>query len=108
MYGAPWEAQVPWRPEPCPVRKGPGFLPAWQELQLQLRSLPGKPVLSNLGSYAKTRTRSRGTQNVASGGGAGTGGLVFPGQLTDEKEKRRRQQQEMQNALAEQIRELRG
>lgn len=45
---------------------------------------------------------------MASGGVAGTGGLVFPGQLTDEKEKRRRQQQEMQNALAEQIRELRG
>jgi len=34
--------------------------------------------------------------------------LIFPGELTNEKEKRRKQQQEMQSALAEQIKEQRA
>lgn len=107
MFGAPPWAADPWRPEPSlvqlagaavpfPWRKAtPGFLPAWQELQRRepWRATPREPPAAPTGPTGAT--------------GGPTGGLVFPGELRDEKQRRRLQQQEMQSALDEQIREQR-
>lgn len=88
------------------------FLPAWQELQLQQRGVLGTHEQTFLQPSPRPAQTSQ-TPPGPVGGPCPPGplGLVFPGELTDEKaekEKRRKQQQEMQNALEEQIKEQRA
>ena len=86
-----------------------GFLPAWQELQLQQVQqraqdwlpTPWRPEAAAAPPPQTTPLPAQGTQGTQ----GYQGGLVFPGELTNEKERRRKQQQEMQLALAEQIKE---
>lgn len=88
------------------------FLPAWQELQLQQHGVLGTHEQTFLQPSPRPAQTSQ-TPPGPVGGPCPPGplGLVFPGELTDEKaekEKRRKQQQEMQNALEEQIKEQRA
>ena len=93
-----------------------GFLPAWQELQLRglpaaspwpaapaSFQTPGFPVAPVAVGTAPAAAAAAAAAPVAP-----VHGLIFPGELTNEKEKRRKQQQEMQSALAEQIKEQRA
>ena len=72
-----------------------------EQIQLQNQQCNGIGAQATL---AEPKQQSFLQQNA----GRAQVGLVFPGQLTDEKEKRRKQQQEMQNALDEQIKEQRA
>eukprot|EP00434_Breviolum_minutum_P034561 symbB.v1.2.030597.t1/scaffold3468.1/size57745/2 len=125
----PWAAD-PWRPEPSLAdlagaavpfptwRKAPtpGFLPAWQELQLRglpaASPWPAAPASFQTPGFpvapVATGTAPAPAAAPAAAPVAPVHGLIFPGELTNEKEKRRKQQQEMQSALAEQIKEQRA
>ena len=90
-----------------------GFLPAWQELQLRgpLPAASPWPVATPTpGNFfpGPTTAPVAAVPPPAAAAPAPVHGLIFPGELTNEKEKRRKQQQEMQSALAEQIKEQRA
>lgn len=89
-----------------------GFLPAWQELQLRglpaASPWPAAPASFQTPGFPVAPVATGTAPAAAAAPVAPVHGLIFPGELTNEKEKRRKQQQEMQSALAEQIKEQRA